>query len=598
LLSVRDLTIRATADGRTITTGIDLTVHEGETVAIVGESGSGKSLTTRAILGLLPTGVSATGHIEYQGYSLLDMKQQDLNRIRGRAIALIMQDPFTMLNPLMRVEDHVIDSLRGEQWARAGGDARRAEARRRLAEVGITREGIGRQYPFELSGGMRQRVGIAAALAGDPGLLIADEATTALDVTIQKEILDLLQRLQSARKMSLLLVTHDLRVAFTVAQRVYVMYAGSIMEMASPRDLLRQPLHPYSHGLMLSEPPIDYRAARLIGVPGSVPDPDSIADLCSFTERCPYAQDQCRQGRPELREVGDGRLSACRRVDEIRDLLVPAPLTPEAPVQPRTGETRVLSVESLGKVFVRGGRSAQRVEALVDASIAMVERESVGLVGESGSGKTTLGRCVAGLESPTSGRIVFDGRDVTDYRGMDVKERRWLHRNVQMVFQDPYSSLNPARTIGSTLSEAVAIREPGDRIGDAEALLRMVGLPVRHARRLPSALSGGERQRVAIARAIAVRPRVLICDEPVSALDVSVQAQILELLRSLREELGLQYLFITHDLAVVRQMVDRVYVLYQGRVVESGPAAQVLDAPEHPYTRKLVSSVLSHTSTA
>jgi len=596
LLNVRDLAIRATADGRTITAGIDLTVHEGEAVAIVGESGSGKSLTTRAILGLLPTGVSATGHIEYNGTSLLEMNQQDLNQIRGRAIGLVMQDPFTMLNPLMRVEDHVIESLRGQQWSKATRAARTDEARRRLAEVGINREGIGRQFPFELSGGMRQRVGLAAALAGDPGLLIADEATTALDVTIQREILDLLLKLQSSRKMSLLLVTHDLRVAFTVAQRVYVMYAGSIMEMAGSGELLQQPLHPYSHGLLLSEPPIAYRAARLVGVPGSVPDPDTLADTCPFAERCPHAQDQCRQSKPELKEVGEGRMSACRRVDEIRGLLVMAPLTRAAPVHLQTNQPRVLSVDSLGKVFVRGGRSGQRVVALTEASIDMFGHESVGLVGESGSGKTTLGRCIAGLESPTSGRIVLDGRDVTHYAHMTVHDRRWLHRNVQIVFQDPYSSLNPARTIGSTLEEAAAIREPGDRMGDAAELLRLVGLPIRYARRLPSALSGGERQRVAIARAIAVRPRILICDEPVSALDVSVQAQILELLRLLRQDLGLQYLFITHDLAIVRQMVDRLYVLYRGHVVESGPVDHVLDDPDHAYTRKLVSSVLSHGS--
>jgi peptide/nickel transport system ATP-binding protein len=545
----------------------------------------------------LPDGVSATGHIEYEGSSLLGMEQKDLNRIRGRDIGLIMQDPFTMLNPLMRVEDHVIESLRGVQWTGVSREARAVEAKRRLAEVGITRAGIGRQYPFELSGGMRQRVGIAAALAGDPGLLIADEATTALDVTIQQEILDLLRRLQSARNMSLLLVTHDLRVAFTVAHRVYVMYAGSIVEMATPGDLLRQPLHPYSHGLLLSEPPIDYRAVRLVGMPGSVPDPDTIASQCPFAERCPYAQDACRQGRPELKEVSQGRMTRCIRVDEISPLLVLARLTPAAPVHLQTDLTPLLSVESLGKVFVRGGgRTAQRVEALSGASLDMFEQESVGLVGESGSGKTTLGRCIAGLESPTSGRILFDSRDITNYPQMNVQERKWLHRNVQIVFQDPYSSLNPARTIGSTLEEAAEIREPGDRLGDVEELLRLVGLPMRYGGRRPSALSGGERQRVAIARAIAVRPRILVCDEPVSALDVSVQAQILELLRSLRRDLGLQYLFITHDLAVVRQMVDRVYVLYQGRVVESGPADKVLDDPEHSYTRRLVSSVLSHAS--
>lgn len=595
LLDVRDLVIGRSEDGGTIVSGIDLTIAPGESVAVVGESGSGKSLTARAILGLLPEGLAAKGSVMFKGKNLFDLRSKDMNRIRGAEIGFVMQDPFTMLNPLMRVEEHLVDGLRAPKWRKASKTDKSREARRRLAEVGISRPGVERQYPFELSGGMRQRVGIAAALAQDPTLLIADEPTTALDVTIQKEILELIKSLQIARNMSLLLVTHNLSVAFTVADRIYVMYAGSVLETATPDDINVQPMHPYSRGLLLSEPPIHHRSPQLVGMPGSVPDADKVRDVCLFAARCQWAQDVCNDGKPPLMNVGHSRFTACRRIDEIRgELRVDNSRFRSSLSRPSVATlTPALSVENLSKVFTKGrGRNLQRVEALTEASLEIYPGESVGLVGESGSGKTTLGRCLVGLEAPTSGRILFADRDISQYHLMSQEERRWVHRQIQIVFQDPYSSLNPALTIGWTLREAIGVI---DQVENPETevreLLERVGLPPHFASRRPSGLSGGERQRVAIARAIATRPKLLVCDEPVSALDVSVQAQILELFRSLEHDLGLQYLFITHDLAVVRQIVDRLYVLYKGRVVEFGSVDQVLDHPKDDYTQKLVESI-------
>jgi peptide/nickel transport system ATP-binding protein len=587
LLAVQGLGIEARLGGtaRTIVRSLELEVQAGETVGIVGESGSGKSLTARALIGLLPAGVHAHGDITFGGRNLLSLRERSLRRIRGRKVALLLQDPYTMLNPLLRIGTQIMET--------APSGRGRDEPIRRLAEVGIHDPRVAEQYPFQLSGGMQQRVAIAAALASDPELLIADEPSTALDVTTQMEILALLRRVQEARGMGLVLITHDLRVAFSICQRIYVLYAGSVLEAAPGADLEREPLHPYTLGLLLSEPSVERRLDELAAIEGTVPSPDDVAGSCPFAPRCRWAAPQCSAGDPPLREVTPGRRSACVRVDEIRGDLTRTRQAQEdrahAHVEAvvRRAEPLV-RVEELRKRFggVRGGGE---VAALAGVSIEVGEGESVGIVGESGSGKTTLARCLVGLETPTSGRIVIDGIDASDYRRIDWSTRRQLRRQVQMIFQDPYSSLNPVRTVGATLREALAIGpDPGATVTD---LLALVGLPAEYAVRKPVALSGGERQRVALARSLALRPRVIVCDEPVSALDVSVQAQILNLFTALREELGLGYLFITHDLAVVRQVVERVYVLYRGEIVESGPVDKVLDAPSHPYTARLVASV-------
>ena len=466
---------------------------------------------------------------------------------------------------------------------------------RRLREVGIDDPLVARRYPFQLSGGMRQRVALAAALARDPDLLIADEPSTALDVTTQAEILRLLRSVQQGRGMGLILITHDLRVAFTTCDRVYVLYAGSVLEAGAAGPLEREPLHPYTLGLLLSEPSVEDRLGELTAIPGSVPAPDDVADRCAFSPRCRWVQDICRTSTPPLEEVEPGRHSACIRIHEIRtemaELRDRVLVAAEPRTRPGAGEP-VVAVDDLSKTFDLG--RGRRVEALRGVSLSIAPGECVGLVGESGSGKTTLGRCLVGLENPSGGRIRIAGVDASDFARVSRQDRARLRRTVQMIFQDPYSTLNPRHSVERALTEALQQGGVGRR-GSARAavaeLLERVGLPPSYARRRPASLSGGERQRVAIARALAVQPSVLVCDEPVSALDVSVQAQILNLFRGLQRELGIASLFITHDLAVVRQVADRVYVLLRGEVVESGPADDVLSRPRHPYTIRLMESV-------
>jgi len=597
LLSIRGLRIASRLDSgeNTILSGLDLDLAAGETLGIVGESGSGKSISARAVVGLLPEGVHATGEIRYGGRDLLSLDRRALQRVRGSEIAMIFQDPFTMLNPLMRCGQQITGLLRDDRGKRLGRDARRAAAEQRLAEVGISDPGVVDAYPFELSGGMRQRVGIAAALALDPKLVIADEPSTALDVTTQKEILGRLKELQQSRGMGLILITHDLRVAFGMCDRIAVLYAGGLLEQAPAEAVEEAPRHPYTLGLLLCEPPGDRRLAELSVIPGSVPQPDEVAGACRFAARCEWCRPECTAGEPPLLEVGPGRLSACIREAEIADEMAAAraAASQRGHLELAARERAPLvEVREVSKLF--GGRHGGReVAALQRVSIELGAGESVGLVGESGSGKTTLGRCLLGLETPTSGSIVVDGIEASDYQALPAAQRRELRRTVQMVFQDPYSTLNPVRTIGTTLAEALTVHEPRlrnvrDRVGE---LLERVGLPAAYAARKPSALSGGQRQRVAVARALAANPRLIVCDEAVSALDVSVQAQILNLLVSVREQTGVSYLFITHDLAVVRQIVDRIYVLRHGEIVEAGPADAVLDRPQHPYTRSLVASV-------
>ena len=595
LLAVRGLHIAATIHGRrrTLVSGIDLDVAPGEAIGIVGESGSGKTMTARAIVGLLPAGVTARGQILYEGRDLLRLPDRARAQVRGAGISLLLQDPFTLLNPLMPVGRHIEETLRtGARRVERRGSLR-AEVLRRLAEVGIPDPTVADRYPFQLSGGMRQRVGIAAALARNCRLLIADEPSTTLDVTTQKEILDLLTSIQRAHGMGLVLITHNLRVAFLMCCRVYVMYSGSVLETAPSASLEADPRHPYTLGLLMSEPPVDRRVIRFEAIAGSVPAPDDVATICAFAARCRWADAPCRTGPPPLAAIGGARWTACLRTEEIHEEMLALRRIPQSVSAARDtspGPEPLVRVEGLHKTYE--GRRA-RVRALSGVSLEIAANESVGLVGESGSGKTTLGRCLVGLETPTSGLISIDGVLAMNYDSVTAADRRHLRRTIQMVFQDAYSTLNPSLTVGSILMEAVGAggeRRAG-RVAAVRALLERVGLPPAYAMRKPVALSGGERQRVAIARALAVGPKILVCDEPVSALDVSVQAQMLNLFRALQSDLGTAFLFITHDLAVARQVTDRIYVLYRGEIVESGPTADVLDRPQHPYTIRLVESI-------
>jgi peptide/nickel transport system ATP-binding protein len=593
VLGVAGLRINRVRAGHTdtIVSSVDLSLAAGETIGIVGESGSGKSMTARAITGLLPPTLVASGEVRYEGRNLLALKEREWRKVRGRVIGLILQDPFTMLNPVLRCGHILEESMLHERRMRRG--EMRMEAQRLLAEVGITDPTVIDRYPFQLSGGMRQRVAIAAALARDPRILIADEPSTALDVTIQREILALIKRIQEARGMALILITHDLRVAFAMCDRIYVLYAGSLAEVGPSAGIEDEPLHPYTHGLLLSEPPAEHRVRELVTIPGSVPAPDEVARRCPFSPRCRWSAPRCREGTPPLVEVAPGRYSACIRLLEIRAEMVALRERGEQEVHPpipgRIADP-LIDVRDVHKVFHTGSRT---VTALEGVSIEVGEFESVGLVGESGSGKTTLARILVGLENATDGRVEIAGMAAADWSRLSRGDRSKLRSTVQIVFQDPYSSLNPMRSIGWTLGEAVSIHNPSVKNVKArvEDLLQSVGLPTSYAQRKPVALSGGERQRVAIARALAAEPRVLICDEPVSALDMSVQAQILNLFASLRAERGIGYLFITHDLSIVRQISEYLYVMHHGHVVESGPTEQVLTQPQDPYTINLLRSV-------
>src|SRR3984957_18018675 len=607
LLTVSGLRISSRLQGveRAITVGSDFSLAPGETLGIVGESGSGKSLTAKALIGLLPAGVHAEGEVDYRGRNILTMPERQLRQIRGAEIAMIFQDPFTMLNPLMRCGAQIVELITDERGRSLSRAARRAEAIRRLAEVGITDPAVADAYPFELSGGMRQRVGIAAAIARDPQVLIADEPSTALDVTTQRVILARLREVQRTRGMGLIMITHDLRVAFALCDRVLVLYAGSVLETAAAEEMEAGPLHPYTLGLLLSDPPVDRRLSQMAAIPGSVPAPADVASSCPVAPRCQWRTETCTESAPPLREVAPGRWSACIRIPEITpqmqaargDVLESRVDHEQAAALPADADLpgAVVVARDVEKVFGDKSQSGRRVAALKGVTLEIGADEAVGLVGESGSGKTTLGRCLVGLETPTGGSILVNGVDRTETAKLSNADRRRLRRTVQMVFQDPYSTLNPVRTVGATLAEALTAAD--DQVRDVRQavteLLERVGLPGQYAERKPVALSGGERQRVAVARALAVRPRLIVCEEPVSALDVSVQAQILNLLTAVRRELGVSYLFITHDLAVVRQVAERVYVLRQGEVVEQGSTGDVLDHPQHWYTRMLVDSIPS-----
>ena len=594
LLEVNGLAIDHKEGGcsNPLVTDVSFVIGRGETVGLVGESGSGKSLTARALVSLLQPGLLAQGSIKFDGVELVGNDGRVSAQVRGRDIGLLMQDPFTMLNPVRTVGHHIVETLRvSKVGAGLRGKEMRAEVARRLAEVGIDRPSVAHRYPFELSGGMLQRVALACVLASNPRLLVADEPTTALDATTQREILALLARIQQDRGMSLLLITHDLRLAFASCARVLVMYAGTLVE-ASPAELVRTtPAHPYTRGLLEAVPATDHYQETLVGIPGRVPPVSEVLDRCGFASRCQYVTEGCKTARPELRLVTSSQWSACVRYGELRDELQ---RTAEAASSVRRVVENRLPLMSISELSKDYGSGAAKHAALAGVDLVLSSGEALGVVGESGSGKTTLARSVLGLTTPTAGRIMLDGLDVSDYRRLDNADVARARRIVQCVFQDPYSSLNPMHSVGYTLAEALSFRVP--HLSRAEVqreireLLELVGLPATYASRRPAALSGGQRQRVAVARALAVQPQVLVCDEPVAALDVSIQAQILGLLREVNEQ-GTALLFITHDLGVVRQVTSRVVVLYRGSIVEQGATDEVLNAPQHDYTRRLVASM-------
>ncbi len=573
--------------------GLSFTVAPGEVVAVVGESGSGKSVSALAIMRLLPRLTGRTrGSIRFDGKSLLDLDDESMRRVRGRDIAMIFQEPMTSLNPLLTIGLQITEPLTIHLGMNEG--EARARAVELLQLVGIPdAEGRLNQYPHQFSGGMRQRVMIAIGLACNPRLVIADEPTTALDVTIQAQILELMKDLSRKLGIALIIITHNLGVVARYADRVIVMYAGRMVEQGEAEAVFHRPRHPYSMGLLRSVPRLDHpRGERLETIEGLVPNLANAPPGCRFAPRCPFRIEACGE-EPPLLPTDTGGLARCHRSDEIAAGAIVWKGAGKAGAAPtRQAAQALLSVRGLTKHFpIRTGFGGTKrvVRAVEDVSFDIAAGETLGLVGESGCGKTTVGRLILHLEQPTAGAIRFAG---TDMVAATPAELSAVRRKIQVIFQDPYSSLNPRMTVGQIVGEPLHVYRlsPDARSAKArvEELLGQVGLRPELAERYPHQLSGGQRQRVGIARALALEPSFIVCDEAVSALDVSIQGQIINLLEDLQRRLGLAYLFIAHDLAVVRHISMRVVVMYFGRIMEVADRDAIYAEPLHPYTRVLL----------
>jgi len=581
--------------------GVDLDLRRGEVLALLGESGCGKSMTALSLMRLVPepAGYIAGGRVLLEGRELLDLTEIGMRRIRGGRMAMIFQEPMSSLNPVMTVGRQIGEVLRLHRGLR-GAPARR-RATELLQEVGLPDPPRRLdEYPHQLSGGMKQRVMIAIALAGAPELLIADEPTTALDVTIQAQILELLRRLQREHGMAMLLITHDLAVVRETADRVAVMYAGRIVERASRGELFRAPRHPYTRKLFESLPGTANRERPLSVIPGTVPALTRQFAGCRFADRCGYAWRACRETEPGWQREGGSEV-LCHLYDPRFRERAPATSgelagsAARAVVRATADGEGLLELSDLQVHFPIRRGVLQRVRGYVYAvdgvSLELRRGRTLALVGESGCGKTTLGRAVTRLLRPTGGRVLFGGMDLARVGGGALRARR---KDFQMIFQDPFSSMDPRMMVGEVVMEGLRAQAVGkgteERRARAAEMLRQVGLEADVMDRYPHEFSGGQRQRICIARALAVDPKLLVCDEPTSALDVSVQAQVLNLMRRLQAELALSYLFITHDMSVVGYMADEVAVMYLGRVVEQGSVRDVLERPAHPYTQALLAA--------
>jgi peptide/nickel transport system ATP-binding protein len=585
--------------------GVSFDIAPGETFALLGESGCGKSMTALSLLRLLPaSGRIVDGQVVFAERDILRLSETSMRDVRGAGMAMVFQEPMTSLNPVMSIGQQIAEAVerhRGVLGSRAREhvlallrDVRIPDPERRMGE-----------YPHQLSGGMKQRVVIAIALAGDPELLIADEPTTALDVTIQAQILDLLDTLKSERNMSILLITHDLGVVAQTADRVAVMYAGRIVEQGSREQFFAEPWHPYSRKLFDSLPSMDKRQSALRVIRGFVPSLHSVFEGCRFAPRCDAAMELCSQQAPEwFGEQSHG--VACHLFTTGADPEAQRRSRPEEPGAPTESPRQRIAHDSEPLLEIRGlkvhfpiqaglfKRIVGHVRAVDGVELSISRGRTLALVGESGCGKTTVGKGVLRLVPTTAGQVRFEGDELTEMGGARLRRRR---AEMQIIFQDPISSMNPRMLVHDIIAEGLVAQEIGAdraaRRARVATLLEQVGLAEESADRYPHEFSGGQRQRICIARALAVEPKLIVCDEPTSALDVSVQAQILNLLKRLQDTLGLSYLFITHDVSVVSYLAHEVAVMYLGRIVEHGDVGTILASPRHPYTEALMSAVPS-----
>ena len=584
--------------------GVDLHVNPGETLGIVGESGSGKTMTALSLMGLLPQGGKvSSGSIILDGQDLTQLPLKEKRKLRGTKVGMIFQDPLTSLNPTMKIGLQVCEPLRVHEGLSKKEALERAVEI--LKRVGMPRpEVVINNYPHQLSGGMRQRVMIAMALVCKPRILIADEPTTALDVTTQMQILDLIDELRDEYKMGVILITHDLGVVAGHTDRVAVMYAGRIVETAPTKTLFTEPKHRYTSSLMAALPERALAAGtKLFSIPGAPPSLTNLPVGCRFAARCLWATDECRAGYPELSGDETHTFSCFHPVQEgdespavLQGKLDSNKTDGAAADVPQISHETLLDVKEASREYESAGsgffkREKGVVSAVDRVSITVKKGESYGLVGESGCGKSTVGRLIAGLEPPSGGAIELDGRDLATLKGRDAVR---IHRDVQMMFQDSYAAMDPRMRIDQILAEPMSIQKTGNARQIAERImeiLEQVGLTEEILDRYPHEFSGGQLQRIGFARSLTLAPDLIVADEPVSALDVSVQAQVLNLMKDLQQELGLSYLFISHDLAVVQYMADRIGVMYLGRIVEEGPASEVVKNPKHPYTKALIDSI-------
>jgi len=577
---------------------LNITLNKGQTFALVGESGCGKSMTALSLLRLLPdNAVIQSGQVHLSDVDVFQLSENQMRTIRGRRISIIFQEPSTSLNPVMTVGDQILEVI--FQHTPLKGEQAHARAVEWLTKVGLPEpERRMGSYPFEMSGGQLQRVMIAIALAAEPDLLIADEPTTALDVTIQSQILDLLKSLQKERGMAMLLITHDLAVVSGMADQVALMYAGQIVEVATAADFFMRPSHPYAKLLLQALPGEDLRGRQLAAIQGTVPPLTQAFKGCRFAPRCPYSADACTEKSVGMTPLTDVHHVRCVRLQDasLQSLSLP-PLVDRANAFSPDHST-LLSVKDLSVTYAMGGGvlgGKKTFQAVNKVSFDIQKGQTLALVGESGCGKTTIGKALLQLLTPPTqigGQAFLNGEDLFSLKGEFLQASR---RQLQIIFQNPFGSLNPRMRVLEILEEGMKSLHPDwsadQRREDLKTLMDQVGLRPDALDRYPHEFSGGQRQRIAIARALAVKPSLIVCDEPTSALDVSVQAQILNLLRELQDSLGVSYLFVTHNIGVVAYLADKVAVMHRGEIVEMGDASQILNNPQNDYTKTLLSAV-------